>query len=540
MFYYYKQIIHINNKTSMSHQMKAVTQQKVVENGRTITKNVVKPFHQSQRKNYHLPTIQTIPLNDWPSNTTLASNTRIRTQIPRGSFPKGHCTHLTLRFDATMNGSSGSVTDIFHWFSKLEIRAGGSSELLATYYNDTMLFNYLLQVNKDQFTHSADTLAFDRKVLLGGRTDAMSSGQTKTFYLPLVNSIFSADLEWDKIDQDIILEFTVSSGSPVISGSGTITCNAFVVIESRDNHPLQKDAKHALGSDVVHSHTFLDCVRIDRFAQTLSANNQYLLPTDSVVGSSPFVLINTSPAGTNENTKFWSSQDYIGDSGLVNFLTPNGEGILGNSHIRADVLRQEVMTKNMKNNLMQEKKGYLVLPFTENWQGASAGVHNGCFQFSQQKNNIMLQPAASRVSQVMTITVGNSAVLTSGQWRIKIGNEYTPYFNYNDTVATVKAGLEALKISSSNGITYTLSAALSSSASPTLTIASGNYVIQDSEIIVESNAFTGSSVPTAISVATTTAATAGVSGQVDVTAYVFVYKNLYQNKSRLTAALDAY
>ena len=74
----------------------------------------------------------------------------------------------------------------------LELRAGGSNELLCTMYNDTMLLQYLLQVNRDQFTNSAESLGFDRKVYLGGRSDSMSAAQTKTFYLPLVNSPFSA------------------------------------------------------------------------------------------------------------------------------------------------------------------------------------------------------------------------------------------------------------------------------------------------------------------------------------------------------------
>ena len=521
-----------------SHQMKGIVQQKVVENGKTVTKNVLRPFFQTQRKLYHLPTIEQIPLNDFPSNTTLNSNTRIRTMIPRGSFQNS--SHLSLRFDATMNGSSATVTDIFHWFSKIEVRAGGSSELLQTLYNDTMLFNYLMNVNKDQFSHSAETLGFDRKMVLGSRTEAMSAGQTKTFYLPLVNSIFSADLEWDKIDQDIILEFTVSSGSPVISGSGTLTCQAFVVVESREPHPMQKDSKYAMGDNVVHSHTYLDVIRVDKFNQSLVANNQYLLPTDSVIGICPFALVNTSPGGTNENSKWFSSQDYLGNGGLVNMLSPNGEGILGNSHIRADYLREEFMSKNMKNDLLQEKRGYLVLPFTDDIQGASAGVQNGSYQFTQQKNNIMLQPSANRVNQVLTLNVTNNAVLTSGHFTIIIGKERTQPLAFNASVSTVKSALEALKISQAHNITYTLSASLSSSSSPTLTITSGNYSFQENEIAVESNSFTGSAVPTSITVSNTTAYVAGVSGNVDISVYFYVFKSLYQNRNRLTSALETY
>ena len=524
----------------MSHtQMKAIVQQKVVENGRTVTKNLLKPFHQvSNRKLFHLNTIETISLNDWPSNTTLNSNSRIRTMIPRGSFPGGHCSHLSLRFDVTMNGASATLTDVFHWFSKIEIRAGGTSELLQTLYNDTMLFQYLLNVNEQQLKHSAETLCMDRKFVVGGRSTAMAQNETRTFYLPLVNSIFSSDLEYDKLDQDIIMEFTVSSGSPVISGAGSITCSAFVVIEGRENHPMQKDAKHSMGPDVIHSNTYLDVVKIDKFNTTLTSNGQFLFPTDSVVGSSPFILLNTAPAGTNENAKWFNSQDFIGDNGLVNFLSPNNEGILSNSHIRADFLRQEYMTKNMKHNILQDKKGYMIIPFSDNLQGASSGIHSGCYNFTQQKNNIMLQPAGNRQNQVITLNTGN--VLTSGNYIIRVGNEYTVPLAYNASVSAVKTALENLKVSQSYGITWTMSASLSSSASVTLTVASGGYVFADGEISVEGAFFTGSAVPGSCVVSTTTQYVGGANGTVDICAYVFVYKNIFQNKNKLTSALDSY
>lgn len=522
----------------MSHQLKAVSTKKVIENGKQVTKNVVMPFHQV-KKSLHFPTIETIPLNDWPNSTTLNANSRIRTQIPRGSFPNGNCSNVSLRFDVTMNGSSGSVTDIYHFWNKIECRAGGSGELLQTIYPDVALYHYLLAVNDSQFSQSADSMGFDRKVYLGGRSDAMSAGQTKTFYMYLVNSIFSADLEWDKIDQDIILEFYVASGSPVISGSGSVTCTCSLVIESRE-HKHTPDAKKALGRDVIHAHTFLDCVQIARYNQSLVASTQYLLPLDSVIGDSPYMLVNIVPAGTSDNSHFWSSTDPIGRQGLVNLLSPNNEGLLGNANIQAQILRDEYMTKNMKNKLLQDKPGFLVVPFSDSWAQALTGVKNGVFCFKQEKNNLMLQPYANKVNQVMTITVGNAAVLTSGNWRLKFGQEFTPYFNYNDTAATIKAGIEGLKIMSSNGITVTVSAALSSSATPTITFNSPSYIFQDGEVMIESNGFTGSAVPTSLSVTTTTQGVQGVSGSYDIVVYVPVYKTVYQNKNKLTATLDQY
>ena len=105
----------------MSHQLKTIVQKPIIQDGKRVTKNVVAPFHQ-QRKSYHMPTIETIVLNDFPSNTTLNANTRVRTQIPRGSFQ--YCSHASIRLDVTVNTSSAVLTNIFHFFSKIEVRAG--------------------------------------------------------------------------------------------------------------------------------------------------------------------------------------------------------------------------------------------------------------------------------------------------------------------------------------------------------------------------------------------------------------------------------
>jgi hypothetical protein len=198
------------------------------------------------------------------------------------------------------------------------------------------------------------------------------------------------------------------------------------------------------------------------------------------------------------------------------------------------------MTKNMKNNLMQQKTGYLVLPFSDNLQASAGGVHSGCYQFQQQKNNIMLQPSASKVNQVMTLAVTNAAVLTSGSYRFRIGNEFTAPLAYNASVTDVKNAIEALKVCSSNGITVTLSGALSASASPTLNINSPCISFQDGEVSIDSHSFTGSSVPTSITISTTTPAVFGASGSVDISAFVFIYKSVYQNKNRLTSSIDMY
>ncbi len=520
----------------MSHQMKTIVQKPIIENGKRVTKSVVAPFHQ-QRKSYHMPTIETIVLNDWPTNTTLSGNTRVRTQIPRGSFQ--YCSHASLRLDVTVNTSSAQLTDIFHFFSKLEVRAGGSNELLQTIYGDSLLFQYLLAVNNRQFNHSSESLNFNSRIYQGGKTDTLSSGTTKSFYLPLINSIFSADLEWDKLQQDIILELYVSSGSPVISGSGTITCSAFLVIEGRD-HSKQADAKSTIG-EAVHSHTVLDVVQVAKYGQSMPSNTQYLLPLDSVVGSCPMILVNFASAGTNDNNKWWSSSDVLGRTGLVNLLSPNSEGLLGQAHVQVQILRDELMTKQMKNDLLQNKQGYLVVPFSENLAASSAGSHaNGCMQFNQQRLNLMFQPPNNKVNQVMTVVVDNAAVTTGGQYRFRIGSEYTSWLAYNATVATVKAAIEALKIISSNGITVTLSAALSASASATLTFSSPAYIFQENEISIDSNAETGSAVPTGVSISITTQAVSGTTGTYDISAYVYVYKTVYQNKGKITASVDLY
>ena len=141
---------------------------------------------------------------------------------------------------------------------------------------------------------------------------------------------------------------------------------------------------------------------------------------------------------------------------------------------------------------------------------------------------------------MLTITVDNAAVLTGGQYRLRIGQEYTSWLAHNATVATVKTAIESLKIVNSNGITVNLSAALSASSSCTLTLNSPAYIFQDGEISVDSNAEKGSAVPTGVSIVTTTPGVSGSTGQYDINAYVYVYKTVYQNKGKITASVDVY
>jgi hypothetical protein len=136
--------------------------------------------------------------------------------------------------------------------------------------------------------------------------------------------------------------------------------------------------------------------------------------------------------------------------------------------------------------------------------------------------------------------VENAAVLTGGQWRVRIGNEYTSWIQFNGTVTFAKNAIEALKIVNSNGITVTLSAQLSASSTATLTFNSPSYIFQDNEISIDSNAETGSSVPTGISASTTTAGVAGSTGTYDINCFVYVYKTVYQSRGKISASVDAY
>ena len=100
--------------------------------------------------------------------------------------------------------------------------------------------------------------------------------------------------------------------------------------------------------------------------------------------------------------------------------------------------------------------------------------------------------------------------------------------------------MQALKIVNSNGITVTLSAALSAASSATLTLNSPAYIFQDGEISMDSNSETGSAVPTGISISTATPGVSGSTSTYDINAYVYVYKTVYQNKGKITASVDVF
>jgi hypothetical protein len=516
--------------------VKSLSTKKVQENGKVVSKQVVSNLHQTQQL-YHLRNTQNIPINDFPnSNSAVSSGARIRVNIPRGSFK--HCDHATLRFEVTATGADAVFAPVSHWFNRIDIRYSGSNELLQSLYSDAMLVNIITALNDGQLKMMSEALGFDRKTQQLGYPDAHPQNERRTYLLPLVKSVFDSDIDWNACQNDLVIEFQCNN--PVLSGSGTMTVNqASLQIETREHHDKQPSVQDQYKNQVVYHNKYTDVVPVQRFSQTLTAGTQYLLPLDSVRGQCSHMVLNIRPAGTADNTSFFSSADIFGrnPSSTINILSPSNEGILSDSNIPVSYFVNEVNSKHFKNGILSDKNGFsLVLPFCDSVSASLHGTHNGCLTLKQDKNNLAITPAVAKTNQVFTFTA--PAVLTSGYVQFQIAGELTEPVVYNSTVTQLKTAVENTKWFKSNGATATFSAQFDASATPTMNVNAPQTLLREDEVKHCGNVATGSNVQAGITTALTTAGALGVTGTYDISLYCYIFKSVYQNGNSLKSMVE--
>jgi hypothetical protein len=518
--------------------VKSISTKKVQENGKVVSKQVISNLHQTQQL-YHLRNTQNIPINDFPNSAgAVSSGARIRVNIPRGSFK--HCDHATLRFEITASGADATFTPVTHFFNRIDIRYSGDNTLLQSLYSDAMLVNIITALNDGQLKMMAEALGFDRKTQQLGFPDVHPQNERKTYLLPLIKSVFDSDIDWKACQNDLVIEFQCNN--PVLSGSGTMQVNSCSLqIETREHHPGQPSVQDQYKNQVVYHNKYLDVVPVQRFSQTLTAGTQYLLPLDSIRGNCSHMVLHIAPAGTSDASSYFSSADVFGrnPSSTVNILSPSNEGILSDSNIPASYFINEVNTKHFKNGVLADKNGFaLVLPFCDSVSASLHGTHNGCLKLSQEKNNLLIQPAVAKTNQVFTFTA--PAILTSGYLQFQISGELTEPVVYNSTVAQLKASVEATKWVKSNGAVVTFSAQFDASATVTMTVNSGQTLLREDEVKFCGNCASGSNAQAGITTALTTVGALGVASGTtyDISLYCYIFKSIYQSGNSIKAITE--
>lgn len=516
--------------------VKSLSTKKVQENGKIVSKQVVSNLHQTQQL-YHLKTTQNIPINDFTNTAgAVSSGSRIRVNIPRGSFK--YCDHATLRFEVTASGADATFAPVTHWFNRIDIRYSGDNSLLQSLYSDVMLFNIITALNDGQLKMMSDALNFDRKTQQLGYPDVHPINERRTYLLPLIKSVFDSDVNWQECQNDLIIEFQCNN--PVLSGSGNLMVNSCSLqIEAREHHTKQPSVQDQYKNQVVYHNKYLDVIPIQRFSQNLTSGTQYLLPLDSIRGQCSHMVLNIRPAGTNDNSSFFSSMDVFGrnPSSTINILSPSNEGLLSDSNIPVSYFVNEVNTKHFKNGVLADKTGFsLVLPFCDSISASLHGTHNGCLALKQEKNNLAIQCAVPKTNQVFTFTA--PASLTSGYLQFQVSGEITEPVIYNSTVAQLKASVEATKWAKSNGATVTFSAQFDAGTTVTMTVNSPQTLLREDEVKFCGNCASGANVQAGIVSSLTTVGSLGVSGSVDITLYCYMFKSIYQSGNSLKSVTE--
>jgi hypothetical protein len=509
---------------------KAISSVKVNVGGKVLTKNQIMPAYQTM-KNNHQKRFEVIPLNDFSSTALQNPNGRIRIVVPRASWT--HCDNVMFRFDVTSQNNSMSVVPTPYWFSRVDIRSANGNNLLQSMYSDTLMYNLLSVLNDSQLQSYCDSIGLDKRVANLGRADAHPQNVQKSYYLPLIGSCLSSDLNWAKQQTDLIIEFFVSpNGISASWSAGGIPYvnNCALQIESRTS---SKNDIHQSYPNDVHSNTYLDVVPILKTSQTLTAGSQYSLQLDSLKGICSHLVVNIRATGTSDSYAWFQSADIFGKNpnSVVNILSPSNQGLLSDSTVPVQVLKDDVIAKNFKNAVLSDKSIYLTIPFTENVVKSLAGIMDGCFEFKQEKNNLALTPAQNKTNQVFTLATSTASVLTSGYFQVKVRNELTEPIAWNATVAQIKSAIEGLQVSQSNNVVVTCANDFTANnGSVAVTVNSPSLLFNENEWSIVSNCATGSNVQTGISTTLTTAGNMGVASNTsyDIIVYAFMYKMISQ------------
>lgn len=509
--------------------------------GKVQQKNLVMPYYQNV-KHLHQKTFQNIPIPDFSSNGLTIPNGRIRCVIPRSSWV--HCDSMAFSFNVTAQGGNMSVVPTPFWFSRIDIRSSNGNQLLQSMYSDTMLYNMLSVFNDSQLESYADSIGFGKRVGKLDRADPHVQNQSKSYYLPLIGSCLSSDLNWGQQQTDLIIEFFVSPNG--VKSSWSDVGNPYVNSCSLQIESRTGDKNHNKYTDAVHSNTYLDVVPVLKTSQTVTPGSQYMLQLDSLKGACSHLVLNVRPtAGSSDTYAWFNSADIFGKhpSSVVNILSPSNQGLLSDSNVPVQVLKDDLVAKYFKNSVLSDKGIYLTIPFCESIVKALAGVHDGCFSFQQDKNNLALTAAQTKVNQVFTLATSTAAVTTSGHYQIRVRNEMTEPIAWNATTAQIKSSIEALHICQTNNVVVTCTNDFTSnSGSVAVTVNSPSLLFTEDEWSVVSNCATGANVQTGVSTTLTTPGNLGVASNLsyDIICYAFMYKQISQVGGSVTAQFVEY
>lgn len=345
-----------------------------------------------------------------------------------------------------------------YWIKRIRLLANkGSGDELMKIYPEQIIQHYAqMDDERREFFRRNGHIGLyeDSQQIIVTSPPTLQSGDSKEIYIPFpqtflnMNAIQLMHMREDiRIRIELNSDFVVSGTAANFSLDGVSVLIAQDELDDNENRQWVQESMRA-----PQYYNYLDVLRIDENAKTLTAGSETKFDLQNAFGKSPFVLSVHKPAATPiASDKSLYTYSPVGDAGLWELKSPNNEPLLGKgSSIRSDYLQYLHLvyfgTKPVK--------GMYVLPFCHDPASAVDGVVDGYFQFDGSKDQLSVIYPAAPTQEVHTFTLTNLAN-DLGVFRLQIGGESTDYLSAIATVGDLKTAVEALKPMSDHGYEVT-------------------------------------------------------------------------------------
>ena len=430
----------IKQNSTLNRVAKSLSTTKVRTGRGVQSVKVAQPAYQTLKEHKHLSTYFTQTLRSIPSNLFTNNGAKYTAELEAGSFTK--LKSVTLKLTVTATGGEMKLAPVPYWFNRIEFRSG--TKHLGIVYGDNLMFN-LGNLSGQQLKNTLKNANMEDDFRPYGRSfNTIATGQSRTYYLPLVNTfINNSELYMKALASDITIDIYPENGI-VIQGAGTPTLNDFQLICETESLTNDDEKLHdSYHKSVISSNRYLDVVPVNFYNHTLTAGQETKLELDSVHGDvSGMLMIIRNTGVTNVNNGL-ATYVGLGDSGTLDVLDSGSRSIFGNG-VPLDVqyLKNEVWASHYNNDFSQHKHFYWI-PFGGSSRGAFAGQVDGIFPMRGERNFLAVTPASAGVAPVQTINTSESS--TSGWFRLSFRGEMTYPINHSATEAQIKTAFENLR-----------------------------------------------------------------------------------------------
>lgn len=471
-----------------------------------------------------------------PSNLFANNGARFTSNLYAGSFEtlKG----ATLKATVTVNSASAVLAPMSYWFNRIECRGnGGSGDYLHILYDDNLNSN-LSVLDNDRLHQILPNANYSDN---WGERNSLAAGQSRTFYLPLVGSVFdNSNLMVQHLNSDILFDFYPAS-TIVVSGSGTVTCQELsLVCNTEELTDLDKQEHEKIHANFVNTSGYIDVVPITFPAQLLTAGIQTKLDISNIRGKCAYfdLIIRAQSSSNTDNGRL--KYVSIGDNtGTLDILDAGSKSVWGSGQaLHGRFVRGEVWASHHSSDFAQNRAFYRI-PFCADVVSAFKGVRDGFIELSDEKYYLSIMPSAAGVAPIITATPSGTA--TSGAFRLSFDGQFTSVIAYNETAANIKIALEALSSFRNSFVGTPLTVTVSGPLTASATFTFGqSFNLQGRMINVHSEGMFIGATPLTVNIPTaeTTVGQAGfTTGTYDISIYAGVHKALHYSSGNIAVEL---